>query len=115
MYVSRARYDAYDLLLVETTDPLGNRTTVQTRDAALNPIRVQNDYLVLQSHFVYDPNGNRSAVAFDSLGMVVGTALMGKPGAGEGQSLEGFEADLDGPNYRGLSWAVWSHSSMSAR
>ncbi len=26
-----------------------------------------------------DPNRNRTAVAFDALGMVVGTAVMGKP------------------------------------
>jgi RHS repeat-associated protein len=93
--VSRARYDAYDLLLVETVDPLGNRTTVESRDAADNPVRVENDYRVLQPRLVDDPNGNRSAVAFDCLGRVVGTALMGKPGADEGDSLEGFEPDLD--------------------
>ena len=38
-----------------------------------------------------DPNRNRSAVAFDALGMVVGTAVMGKPAqaAVEGDSLDG--------------------------
>ena len=37
-----------------------------------------------------DPNRNRSAVAFDALGMVVGTAVMGKPEPApvEGDSTE---------------------------
>ena len=43
-----------------------------------------------------DPNGNRSEAAFDTLGMVVGTAVMGKalPAPVEGDSLAGFNADL---------------------
>ena len=32
-----------------------------------------------------DPNGNRSEVAFDALGMVVGTAVMGKPSENAGR------------------------------
>src|SRR5262249_2448259 len=42
-----------------------------------------------------DPNGNRSAVAFDALGLVVGTAVMGKPGEHLGDELLGFEPDLE--------------------
>ena len=38
-----------------------------------------NDYRVLQPALVTDPNRNRTEVAFDTLGMVVGTAVMGKP------------------------------------
>ena len=55
-----------------------------------------NDYRVLQPRLVTDPNRNRTAVAFDALGMVVGTAVMGKPlpAPVEGDSLDGFEADL---------------------
>ena len=41
-----------------------------------------------------DPNRNRTAVAFDALGRVVGTAVMGKPEETLGDSLVGFEADL---------------------
>jgi RHS repeat-associated protein len=42
-------------------------------------------------------NGNRTAVAFDALAMVVGTAVMGKPPpAGvEGDALAGFDPDLN--------------------
>ena len=58
--------------------------------------RAQNDYRVLAPRLMTDPNGNRSEVAFDALGMVVGTAVMGKPlpAPVEGDSLDGFEADL---------------------
>ncbi|WP_218032361.1 SpvB/TcaC N-terminal domain-containing protein [Paenibacillus glycanilyticus] len=61
-------FDAHDLLMVETRDALGNRVTVDT-----------NDYRVLQPRLVSDPNRNQTEVAFDTLGMVVGTAVMGKP------------------------------------
>ena len=44
---------------------------------------------------VTDANGNRSAVAFDALGLVVGTAVMGKTSESLGDSLAGFVADLD--------------------
>ncbi|SAL52365.1 FG-GAP/YD repeat-containing protein [Caballeronia cordobensis] len=61
-------FDAHDLLMVETRDALGNRVTVEA-----------NNYRVLQPSLVSDPNRNQTEVAFDALGMVVGTAVMGKP------------------------------------
>lgn len=86
----------YNLLIVETRDPLGNRVTVGERDAAGNLVTQGNDYRVLQPRLLMDPNRNRTAVAFDALGMVGGTAVMGKPAPAqvEGDSLAGFEADL---------------------
>ena len=77
-------HDALDLLMAETRDPLNNRITVEA-----------NDYRVLQPRLVSDPNCNRSEVAFDVLGMVVGTAVMGKalPAPVEGDSLAGFMPD----------------------
>ncbi|GAA1980200.1 SpvB/TcaC N-terminal domain-containing protein [Microbacterium pumilum] len=80
--VATATADDYDLLGVETRDPLGNTVTAV------------NDYRTLQPRLVSDPNGNRSEVAFDALGMVVGTAAMGKPDEGIGDTLEGFESEL---------------------
>ncbi|UVO28155.1 SpvB/TcaC N-terminal domain-containing protein [Bradyrhizobium arachidis] len=74
-------YDAYDLLVIRTTDPVGNSV------AAIN------DYRVLQPKGVIDANSNRSASAFDALGMVVATTVMGKPGEPLGDLLEGFSAD----------------------
>ena len=72
----------YDLFITETHDPVGNVVTAV------------NDYRVLQPGLITDPNGNQSEVAFDVLGMVVGTALMGKPGENLGDTLAGFEADV---------------------
>lgn len=78
-------FDPHDLLMVETRDALGNRVTVDT-----------NDYRVLQPCLVSDPNRNQTEVAFDALGLVVGTAVMGKPGEvpRPGDTLTGFDADL---------------------
>lgn len=73
----------YDLLMTETRDALGNRVTV---DAI--------DYRVLQPRLVSDPNRNQTAVAFDTLGMVVGTAVMSKPtdNPRQGDRLDGLFA-----------------------
>ena len=76
------QYDSYDLLLRQTTDALGNRATAQ------------HDYRLLQPSRLTDPNGNRSEVGFDTLGMVVGTAVMGKVTEVKGESLAAFEPDL---------------------
>lgn len=78
-------FDAHDLLMVETRDALGNRVRVEA-----------NDYRVLQPCLISDPNRNQTEVAFDTLGMVVGTAVMGKPlpAPVEGDMLSGFVADL---------------------
>lgn len=76
-------YDSHDLLLTETRDALGNA------------VRSENDYRVMQPRLVTDPNGNRASAAFDALGMVVGTAVMGKESETLGDSLAGFEPDLD--------------------
>ncbi|GAB6057244.1 SpvB/TcaC N-terminal domain-containing protein [Desulfonatronum parangueonense] len=78
-------FDDHDLLMVETRDALGNCVTVG-----------ENDYRVLQPSLVSDPNRNRTEVAFDALGMVVGTAVMGKPEPApvEGDLLTGFVTDI---------------------
>jgi RHS repeat-associated protein len=88
-------YDTYDLLMVATRDALGNVVTVATTDDTGNTA-IRIDYRVLQPYWVTDPNGNRTRVAFDSLGMVVGTAVMGQPPPApvEGDSLDAFDADL---------------------
>ena len=74
-------YDTYDLLIEETRDALRNCVTVGERnvDPTQPLVRRAQNYRVLQPAMVMDPNRNRSAVAFDGLGMVVGTAVMGKP------------------------------------
>ena len=87
-------YDRYDLLVQETRDPLDNRVTAGERDQRTGTVTPAIDYRVLQPALLMDPNRNRSAVAFDAIGMVVGTAVMGKPEEHVGDSLDGFDPDL---------------------
>ncbi len=75
-------YDNYHLLVIKTVDPLNN--TVQIR----------NNYRTMQPEQLTDPNGNRSQVRFDALGMVVGTAVMGKESENKGDTFANFKADL---------------------
>jgi RHS repeat-associated protein len=75
-------YDTHDLMMARTTDPLENSVTAR------------NDYRLLSPEMITDPNGNRSAVAFDVLGLVAGAAVMGKESEIAGDSLEGFQAQL---------------------
>jgi RHS repeat-associated protein len=92
---STIRYDADDLLPVELTDPLGNRTSSGERDTDDRVVATGNDYRVLAPCMLSDANRNRVEVAFDALGMVAGTAVRGKPEERLGDSLDGFAADLD--------------------
>ncbi len=91
-------YDVYDLQVQETRDAIGNCVTVGERsiDPTQPLVRRGQDYRVLQPALIMDPNRNRSAVAFDALGMVVGTAVMGKPedNPRQGDLLDGFDPDL---------------------
>jgi len=75
-------YDVHDLTLIATRDAAGNTVTSLT------------DYRVLAPKLVTDANRNRTAASFDALGMLAGTAIMGKEGDGEGDSLDGFIPDL---------------------
>jgi RHS repeat-associated protein len=86
-------YDGYDLLVRKTQDPLGNIVTAGERDRAGEFVTDGNDYRVLAPRLVSDPNRNRAAVAFDALGRVSGTAVMGKPEEHLGDSLNGFDPD----------------------
>ncbi|MDX2424780.1 MAG: SpvB/TcaC N-terminal domain-containing protein [Cycloclasticus sp.] len=90
------QFDQYDLLMEQTQDALGNRVTVGERlaNGNIDTSKAGNDYRLLAPWRVMDANRNRSQVAFDILGMVVGTAIMGKPEETLGDSLEGFNADL---------------------
>lgn len=92
---SRVRYDAHDLLVLETEDALGNKARAGTRAADGSTIN-GNDYRVLQPRVMTDPNLNRSQVAFDALGLVVGTAVMGRlDGPVEGDTIDAtFQSDL---------------------
>jgi RHS repeat-associated protein len=82
--VSTVLYDDHDLLLAQHTDALGNTTLAQS------------NYRVLGPWLVTDQNLNRSGVRYDPLGMIVATALMGKPqqdGSDEGDHLDTSTAE----------------------
>jgi RHS repeat-associated protein len=84
----------HNLLPVETKDALSNVATVHTADDDEN-IEIRNDYRVLQPYWLTDPNRNRTRVIFDSVGLVVGIAVMGKPGEHLGDRIDGtFDTDL---------------------
>ncbi|MFJ2256991.1 SpvB/TcaC N-terminal domain-containing protein [Streptomyces sp. NPDC087844] len=70
-------FDAHDLL------PVRHRVV----QAPWNTVELTNDYRVLAPFRLADPNGNRAEVEYDTLGLVVRTALLGKEGAGEGDTL----------------------------
>lgn len=71
-------HDRYQLLVEQ----------VAVTQAAWHRTRVRNDYRQLRPVEVTDPNGNRSAVRLDPLGRVVASAVMGKAGNGEGDTLD---------------------------
>jgi RHS repeat-associated protein len=75
-------YDANDLL------------PVQAADALLNTTGAVYDYRVLQPKLITDANDDRTAVSFDLLGLVAGTAVMGKTSENLGDSLATFTSDL---------------------
>ena len=80
--ITHVFYDPHDLLLTATRDAAGNTTSALT------------DYRVLAPRLLTDPNRIRTAACFDALGLLTGTAIMGKEGDGEGDSLDGFTANL---------------------
>ena len=76
-------YDPHDLAATFTCDAAGNETTGKL------------DYRSLQLERLTDPNGNRAEARFDALGMLVGTAILGKAtGLSEGDSFDHFQTDL---------------------
>jgi RHS repeat-associated protein len=87
-------HDKVDLLIQATRDALGNTVSAGERDASGVLVTNGNDYRVLQPRVVMDANRNRAEASFDALGMVVGTAVSGKPEERLGDSLRGFEPDL---------------------
>ncbi|XXT18155.1 SpvB/TcaC N-terminal domain-containing protein [Sorangium sp. So ce429] len=73
---SQVVYDAHCLLVTQVTDPMSN------------VVEAVPDYRVLAPSRLTDANGNVSAVRFDALGRVMVMAVMGKPGGGEGDTLD---------------------------
>ena len=88
--VSRVVYDKNALLATSAEDAVGNVTACA------------NDYRVLAPVLVTDPNGNQAAAAFDALGLVTATAVMGKTSETLGDLLSGFTTDLDDATIAGF-------------
>jgi len=95
-HTSTVTFDRHDLLMIDVRGPLGNRVTVGERkpNGDRDTDVPGNDYRVLQPLRVMDANRNRTQVAFDALGLMVGTAVAGKPEESLGDALVGFETDL---------------------
>jgi YD repeat-containing protein len=66
-------------------DPYGYLRT-QVTDAAALTTEAKHDYRALQPVLLTDPNGNRTRFAYTPLGLLASMALLGKAGAGEGDS-----------------------------
>ncbi|MEV5745366.1 SpvB/TcaC N-terminal domain-containing protein [Microbispora rosea] len=97
-------YDPHRLQVVQSRDPVGNT------------VRAEYDYRVLAARQVTDPNGNRGEAAFDCLGLVVATALMGKATDDVGDSLAAFAtrpelADPDLPALQAFAADPHLHSA----
>jgi RHS repeat-associated protein len=95
-------YDADDLLVAQTSDALNNTSVAA------------NDYRVLAPALLTDPNGSRFAASFDVLGMVAGTAVMGKTTESLGDSLAGFSPDLSQAQIDSLYGANDPHTVAGA-
>ncbi|EKU98243.1 RHS repeat-associated core domain protein [Leptolyngbya sp. PCC 7375] len=103
----RQAFDADHFYLpYKTQDPFGQCYTLaydgewllveRTEDPVQNVVQIANNYRVMQPEKITDPNGNQAEVAFDTLGLVAGTAVMGKgEEPDEGDSLAEFDADLN--------------------
>jgi RHS repeat-associated protein len=93
--ITTVTHDPYDLVAQRTTDALDNVVTAGVRDLGGELTANGIDYRVLKPRLLMDANRNLSEVAFDALGMVVGTAVRGKPEEDLGDSLAGFDPDPD--------------------
>ena len=89
---SGIEYDGHALLLTASREPRVDHEAgsgdVEPDDLRFGSVtRVGQDYRVLAPVALTDPSGNRTAVVLDALGMVARTAVLGKEGAGEGDTL----------------------------
>lgn len=88
---SFVEFDQYTFLTQKTTDAIGNFSTAV------------NDYRTLSPVLLTDPNLNRAAVETDELGLVIKSAVMGKAGASEGDTLADPTAKME---YDLFNWQI---------
>ncbi|TGZ78084.1 hypothetical protein EX30DRAFT_366172 [Ascodesmis nigricans] len=99
-------YDAYCLLLLSTTDPMGNRTSAGERslDIPGEPLILGQralDYRVLAPTRVMDANGNVGIAVYDVMGLCTATISRGRPGENIGDDEDGVGI-LDDAAVRGF-------------
>jgi RHS repeat-associated protein len=101
--VAVARYDDYDLLVIDSIDQSGLRMSAGERAAAptsaAEALTPRLDYRVLASAVTSDANRNRTEVAYDAMGLVIATARRGKPEEQLGDGLTGVVVDMDPAAY----------------
>ena len=81
-------YDEHDLVVLATRDEIGDIAVVESVD-----------YRTLQPERLRDANGSRSAVAFDVLGLIAATAVLGRPGPVPEGDLLPAVAELTADDY----------------
>ncbi|WP_218010356.1 SpvB/TcaC N-terminal domain-containing protein [Actinomadura chibensis] len=94
---TRLRYDRYDLLVLSSTDAVGNVVSVGARDGD-RVLPGGYDYRVLQPAVTCDANGNLSEAVHDALGRLTAIAVRGKPGDARddlGDTVDGLDPDPD--------------------
>lgn len=84
----------YDLFIQSSTDALGNNSGMWVDPETKKP---RFDYRVLAPIELVDPNGNRTEVYFDILGMVVAMAVKGKGDGTEGDDLDRLDDNFANP------------------
>ncbi|ASW53868.1 SpvB/TcaC N-terminal domain-containing protein [Plantactinospora sp. KBS50] len=88
-YLSTGARDALGLETTVTFDRYHLLTErVAVEQAGWSVSTAVNDYRVLGATRVTDPNGQRRAVRYDELGRVVASALLGRAGAGDADTLD---------------------------
>ena len=98
----RTARDPFDTTLSELR-PVRPARRLAPRTRSATPTSAEHDYRVLQPFRMTDPNGNRAEVAFDTLGLVAGTAVMGKPPKPRAIPWPGFVPNLTPQQTRRLS------------
>lgn len=109
--------------VVESFDPLGNRSRVEYDLHVLFPVRSINalgsetsseyNYRVLQARSSIDPNLNGQEVSFDTRGSVIAIAVIGKNG--EGDSLEDPTTRMEYELFNWLNHRKPNYSKSMAR
>ncbi len=76
-YLTKVLYDPYKLFMLKSRDALGNEISV-----------LQFQYRTLMPWLISDPNGNRSAIRFNAIGLPTRAFVMGKSTEQQGDYID---------------------------